>query len=298
MKKILVIANPCAGGGNSREFIAELVSDPTLEVRETHGPGQGRDLAYEAARNGYEVVAAAGGDGTVHEVALGLYEAGGSTALSVIPLGTGNDLARSVNLNDRERALRAMRNGRTRELDLIRVSLDGTQPRIAVNAVITGVGAKVSQEMDEEIKASWGPLSYLRKAVEMVGELEPFDVKVSVDGLSLELEVLNVVVANGRFAGHGVPIAPEADPFDGRLDLAVVRNAPLHQLSRLAPSFFKQEDPKDDLFLTGGGRTVSLEADRPVPFSIDGEPFTAREGHFEIAAGALRIQVDSEPEKA
>lgn len=293
MKKILVIVNPEAGRGISREIIADLASDPMLEVRETDTAGEGRRLACEAVQNGFEVVAAAGGDGTVYEVATGLHNAERSATLAVIPLGTGNDLARSLELSDRERALRALTHGRTRKLDLIKVSLDGVDPRIAVNAVIAGAGAKLSQGMDEDVKGTWGPLSYLRQAVEMVGEVEPFHVELTVDGVSIELGALNVVVANGRFAGHGIPIAPAADPFDGRLNVSVVRNAPLHKLSRLAPAFFKQEDPEDDLFLTGTGRTIALEADRPLPFSVDGEAFTARKGHFEVLPGALQILVDS-----
>lgn len=296
MQKILVIVNPEAGGGTPREFIADLASDPMLEVRETATPGEGRRLAYEAVQNGFQVVAAAGGDGTVYEVAMGLYNADGSATLAVIPLGTGNDLARSLELNDRERALRALTHGRKRRLDLIDVNLDGVDPRNAVNAVIAGAGAKLSQGMDEDMKESWGPLSYLRQAVEMAGEVEPFHVELCVDGMSIELEALNVVVANGRFAGRGIPIAPAADPFDGRLNVSVVRNAPLHQLARLAPAFFKQEDPEDDLFLTRAGRTITLEADRPLPFSVDGEAFTARKGHFEVLPGALQILVDSQNE--
>lgn len=290
-KKILVIANPQAGGGNSEDFIAELASDPTLVVRKTEGPGEGRALAYEAALNGFDVVAAAGGDGTIHAVALGLHEAGGSAALAVLPLGTGNDLVRSLNLNDRERALRVMRAGERRPLDLLRVTLDDDEPRMAVNAIVAGMGGRVSEELDEETKASWGPLSYLRKAVEMVADPEPFRAELSVDDVALELEVLNLVVANGRFAGRGIPIAPGADPFDGWLDVAVVRNAPLRELTRLAPSFFKQEDPDDDLFLTDRGRRVTVNADRLVPFSIDGEVFSARRASFEILEGALDVQM-------
>lgn len=297
MKKIFVIVNPNAGGGAdgaSREFTADLASDAKLEVRETDSAGEGRSLACEAVENGFEIVAAAGGDGTIHEVALGIHDADGSATLAVIPLGTGNDLARSLGLNDRERALRALTHGRTRRLDLIQVSLDEGEPRRAVNAVIAGAGAKVSEGMDEEVKGSWGPFSYLRKAVEMVGEVEPFDVALCVDEVSMELEVVNVVVANGRFAGRGVPIAPAADPFDGRLNVAVIRNAPLNELSRLASAFFKQEEPEDDLFHAAAGRIITLETDRPVPFSIDGDSFTARKGHFEVLPGALPILVASQ----
>lgn len=91
---------------------------------------------------------------------MGLYNADGSATLAVIPLGTANDLARSLELNDRERALRALTHGRTRKLDLINVNLDGVDPRNAVNAVITGAGARLSQGMNEDMKGSWGALSY------------------------------------------------------------------------------------------------------------------------------------------
>lgn len=307
MPDAVVIANPQAGGGADLERLRELVDAWTgTELRLTEGPGDASRIAREAAAQGVSRVIAAGGDGTVHEVVGGLVVAGAADAadaggepgasagpaLGIVPLGTGNDLARSLELPaEVDDALEVCRTGTRRAIDLIRVEVEGAEATHLINAAAGGFSGSLHDALDAEVKRRWGPLSYLRSAVEAMGENEPWAVRVSVDGRDDRFDALNVVVANGRFAGGGIPIAPHADPFDGVLDLAVVRAAPVLRLSRMAPKLLRGEDPGDEFFVTARGREVVFEAERAMPFSLDGERVDLKAARFRLLPGALAVVV-------
>lgn len=290
MDRTLVICNPGAGGGNGAECLAERLHERNgIVLQETEGPGDARRIAREAA--GFDRVVAAGGDGTVHEVAAGLLERPTPPVLAIVPLGTGNDLARSLGIpTDQEEALALLDEGKETPLDVVELDIDGEEA-LSVNAVVAGAGGQVGELMDEDLKRRWGPLSYLRSAVETLGELVPVEVELEVDGESRTLTVLNVVVANGRFAGHGMPIAPAADPGDGELDVAVILEGPATRLLGLAPALLAGEEPEDELFFSCRGREVRLRAREPIPLSIDGENRSASSAHFRVRPGALRVIV-------
>jgi diacylglycerol kinase (ATP) len=286
----VIVANPTAGGGFEPDALARLLEDGA-ELRETGGPGSAARLASAAAREGADLVVAAGGDGTVHEVVAGLLESSPPPALGLIPLGTGNDLARSLGIPaDVEDAVEILRGGRRRKLDLVRAELDG-EAQVCVNAAVGGFSGRVADNADADLKSRWGPLSYLRSALDAIGELEPWAVTIVLDGREHRLSALNVVIANGRYAGAGIPIAPRADPFDGLLDLAVVLEASLLRLTRLAPTLLRGEDPGDDSFLTRAGRELTLEAERPMPFSVDGERVEVGRARFRLEPGAIEVIV-------
>jgi diacylglycerol kinase (ATP) len=289
---IVVVINPQAGGGSELDSLRELLSGhPRMELRVTEHAHHATELALEAAEAGVGIVAAAGGDGTIHEVVKGLLQAERAPALGLIPLGTGNDLARSLDIEaDPEAAVDLLLAGHTRWMDLVHAELDGA-PWTCINAAAGGFAGQVGETADEELKRRWGPLSYVRSAIEAMGELSPWAVRLDVDGRSHELDALNVVIANGRFAGHGIPIAPRADPFDGMMNVAVVLTAPILQLSRMLPKLLAGEDPGDENFLVVAGRQVSLEVDRPMPFSVDGELVEATRAGFRLEPGALRVVV-------
>jgi diacylglycerol kinase (ATP) len=289
---VVIVANPRAGGGADLSLLRDRIADwPEASLCRTSARGDASALARRAADEGAEIVVAAGGDGTVHEVVAGLLEAERPAALGIIALGTGNDLVRSLEIPpDLDGALAILRRGRRRAMDLIHVEADGTT-QWCVNAAAGGFAGRIHDALDSDLKRVWGPLSYLRSAVEVMGETEPWSVAIAVDGRQDRLEALNVVVANGRYAGRGIPIAPHADPFDGLLDLAVVRSAPVLHLSRLAPKLLRGEDPGDESFVSARGREVSREADRPRPFSVDGERIEIRRARFRLRPAALDVVV-------
>jgi diacylglycerol kinase (ATP) len=291
---VWVILNPTAGGGEEGEEIrAWAERRPRVRVRETSAAGDGRRWARDAAREGVDLVVAAGGDGTVHEVADGLMEVEGSgPALGVVPLGTGNDLVRSLAVpQDVEEALELLDRGRRRPMDVVRLEGVGGEPRFFLNALNGGFSGDVHDALGPELKERWGPLSYLRSGLETWGERAPYELELEVDGEVSRHEALNLVVANGGYAGHGIPVAPGADPFDGHLDVLVILDAPALELSGLAARMLTGEPVEHDLLVRWRARSVRIQAARPLPVSVDGEPDELSDASMEVRPGALPVVV-------
>lgn len=294
---IVVILNPAAGGGLDPTEVAAAIRERLgARVVVPEGAERVRPRTAEEARRGARVVVAAGGDGTVRAVAAGLADAGAAgevPVLAVLPLGTGNDLARSLGMPmDFEDALEHLATDpEPRSLDLLRVRLDGEESW-AVNAVVAGNGGRVGDLLDTPAKERWGPLSYLRSAAEVALELEPRRVELTVDGEAPErVEILNVVAANGETAAGGVTIAPGASPLDGRLEVTVVSVTGLGEVAHIAASLLAGRDPESDAYhrLRAGSMRVRALDGAPLPVSVDGENGGAEEVEVELVAGALRV---------
>ena len=290
MPSVRIVINPCAGDGDATAAL-EMAESLGYEVIPTAGPGDASRLAREAAREGIRVVVAAGGDGTVHEVVQGLLSVPDhGTALGVLPLGTGNDLARNLGIPmDIESALEGF-DGPEHSIDVIRVRIDGTSV-ICLNALNGGISGQVSEAVTDEIKEGWGRLSYLRAAADTLDELHPYRVRIeTADGEPEEHAAYNVAIANGPRAGGGIPIAPEADPSDGLADVVLIRPAPIRQLAALLPAVLSGSEPESELFISRRLAAGRITVDPPLPYSLDGEPGEGSEFEFEVLPSALRVR--------
>lgn len=322
--KTCVILNPGARTGDDEKVLERL--EPLLagwEVRRTERAGHARELARAAAGEGFDTVIAAGGDGTVNEVVNGLAEAAmageGAPCLGVLPLGTGNDLVRLLGVPaDPEEAVAALRRGACRRLDVAEMRVGG-ETRFFLNVAAGGFSGEVDRALTPEIKRSWGPLAYLRAAAEAVRQLDPYRVRIRFDGgegdgggETVELSALNVVVANGRFAGGGLPVAPRAHPADGLLEVVVIPEMPITAMVALAPRVLAGrhldvaeeqerdreaagEEPEAPRLLYRRCRTVELESDPPMPWNTDGELVGECSPTFRVVPGALGVLVGEEP---
>lgn len=296
----MIVLNPASGqGADAAEFSVAVRERLDCRITTTSGAGDARARAAEAAVAGAERVVAAGGDGTIREVVEGLVEAGtgpdDTPSLGVIPLGTGNDLARALRvplgLDDAVDLL--ARRPPLRRLDLLRVDLDG-RTTWAVNAVVMGNGGRVGTVLDEDDKRFWGPLSYLRSAVEVAFELQPVAVAWALDDDDLvETDLLNIVAANGVSAAGGVPIAPGADPHDGVLDVALVTACATSEVLRIGAALLGGAEPESDAYRRRRGRRLRVEARGadPLPVSVDGEPREARSITIDLRPARLRVAV-------
>ena len=174
-----VLYNSNAGSAAQADVDA-LGAVPGVELVDCQDPNDTIDAAADAAHSGIDLVVAAGGDGTVHLVANGLMRAGPTAdtrpALGVLPLGTGNDLARTLGLPLKAspiEALDALRRAERHCLDLIRVSHDGDDEHTdyAVNVCAGGFSGTVDEILTSEMKQTWGPLAYLVGAVKAMPDL-------------------------------------------------------------------------------------------------------------------------------
>lgn len=275
---------------------AGLDRDPAVDVRRVVDSREIVDLARSAAEEGYEVVAAAGGDGTVGAVAAGLHRAATGASLAILPIGTGNDFARHIGVpGDPLKALRAALAsavaGRSRATDLIRCA-SRTGPDLsgrALNAVVGGFGGRVGDALDDRRRRRWGRLAYLRAVVDELGRLRAHPIRLVVDEREYEVEALMVVVAGGRYAGGGIPLVPHADPFDGRLDVVVILETPGILLPSTVLRVLRGRHTGSDNVLTLTGRRIEIGAGADFWMNLDGETWTAGSAVFEVIPGAFPL---------
>ncbi len=301
--KVCVIANPSAGNAGVLERIAAAALDGVV-LHEAATPAETGARAVAAVDEGFDRVVAAGGDGTLHAMVNGLARGGrlDRAVVGLLPLGTGNDFARTLALpQDPLAALELIvRGGTERRLDVFEALIapdDGGRPerRLVVNAAQGGFSGQVDEALDDATKAAWGALAYARAAVATLPELTAYDTLLEWDDGSLErLPTLNVVVANGRSVGAGVRVAPEADPEDGLLDVVVVRPGSALALAGLGARLAAGNVLGSDLVVHRRARRVGLRARPAMPFNADGDLLPPGDLRFQVVPGALRIACGEE----
>ena len=207
--KARVICNPTSGGGAyDPDEIREELDGMEIDWIETGGP----EDAIEAAQDWREgLLLVAGGDGTINDVVNGLGRAGfpEGVTLGILPAGTGNDLAATLEIpDDAKLAESVIRQSRVRTLDVARVRSEGIGERFFVNVATGGLGAEISDANDEELKKRWGKLSYLRASLEVARNFEVRELTLYVDGTGHEVNAVNIAVGNCRYTGGGWPATP------------------------------------------------------------------------------------------
>jgi diacylglycerol kinase family enzyme len=294
---VCVIFNPAAGRGRATRRIASLRQrlGPRAEFLPTSAPAHGEELALAAARRGFAIVAAAGGDGTVHEVANGLLRAGRpEVALAVFPIGSANDYAHSLGL-----APEWWRNGDprafTRAVDAGLVRTADGRERYFVNGVGIGFNGAVTLESQRirRLQGVWLYSVALLRA--LCYRFTAPAMTIQIDDNVQRLPTLALSVAIGRREGNFV-LAPNAVVDDGLFDYLHV--GPLHrwELFRYFPGMITGNLPTDHPAIHSGRcRRVRLLAETPLIVHLDGELFSRPEDNLcdleiRILPSALRVQ--------
>lgn len=271
-KAWLVIANAKAGTSDADAIEAVMTvlrGGPGADLVETEDSDDLK-AALGAVPDGGTVVAL-GGDGSLHAVVtvLDMIDRLADVVVALVPLGTGNDFARTIGMDrdDPAAAARQLLRAEACPLDVVR-NHDG---RVVVNAVHVGIGAEAAVEA-RPLKRALGPVGYAMGAIVSGIKHRGFLGSVTVDGVALEKRkrIIQVAVGNGRYIGGGAPLLPEADPADGLLDVAVSWSNPrLHRVAyawRLRKGRHPQRDDVD--YLKG---THVILVGEPQRGNLDGE---------------------------
>ena len=288
MADIQLICNPTAGNGlgekTGREM-AELLKKKNIsfELLLTERPGHATELARQAAAQGVKKVASIGGDGTLLEVAEGLCRT--KTALGVIPAGTGNDFIKTIGIpKDPVKALDCFISLPPKKTDTVRIN-----DRMFLNETGTGFDVMVLDYAEKAKKHVKGLLPYLYGVIRTIFHFRGVHLSLSVDGgPEEEKDILVLAAGNGRFIGGGIPIAPDAVPDDGLLDLVVVgRMNRLRMLSAL-PGLMKGSilSFKESSF--SRVRKLTLTG-RDLRINIDGEILAMNRAEIEVQPGTLLV---------
>jgi len=314
MPRIKVILNPACGRGAGREageIIARALTDvgATFEIVETTAQLSGVAQAAQAVREGWDVVAAVGGDGVTNEVANGIieaslgtpaWEAGGPAAgtLGQIPIGTGNDFAWSMGLpiGDVAAACHVLAAGNTRVVDVGRVSDELGNVRYFCNNFGAGFDAATTIE-SYKLTRLRGSMVFL-VAVLRTAFLYYTAPLVSVtyegqDGAEhdLELPLLMVSVANGRRTGGMFLIAPQAVQDDGLLDLSLARQVSRLGIFRLVPHFVRGTHASQPAVTVDQTAHIVVTSEQDLPVHVDGEIIRTDAHRLEVSALHRRLRV-------
>ncbi len=270
-RSALLIINPISGTRSKRgleDFVRSRLDESgmTLEIYNTAGPGDALAMARKAADDGYPLVIAAGGDGTVNETASGLCTS--RTALGIIPLGSGNGLARSLGIpQDVKAALDIIINGKTLCID--HGVADGH------NFFCTfGVGfdARVSEEFSHQKRR--GRVSYLKSVFREFLKYQPEAYAISAGGTVITEKAFLIAVCNASQYGNNAYIAPNAKLDDGLLDVIVVHSGnPLKNVS-VGVDLLTGKLDRNTLIDTFRIPQVTITRLHEGPAHVDGDPIT------------------------
>lgn len=268
--KIHIIANPISGGRkNKAEIIALLqqrleTASSEVEIRFTEYRNHGTELAQDAVRQKADLVVALGGDGTLNEVASGLV--GSAVAMAIIPLGSGNGLARSLGIPTAiPGAVDLVFHGKVTAIDVGKVNA-------RYFFLLTGLGfdAVVGKRFDDH--PTRGPVPYFYLSTREFFSYQPPKLKIRFDDKSFEVQPFLITIANGRQYGNNAYIAPAAKLNDGMLNLCIIHRLRLYQLPVLLPKVFQGKIDTFSEVESYTTRNVLIEREQPGLINVDGEP--------------------------
>jgi len=307
-----MIVNPRSASGATREKWSQTASDlrshfGPFSVAFTKSPGDGIRLAEAGANSGREFIIACGGDGTINEVANGILRSGRDVEFGVLPSGTGGDFRRTLGLPSSNRdAAVALRDGATKWIDVGKVTFqdhDGhTQSRYFLNVSSVGLAATVIKRVKSARVFDWLPVESIRgranfaaSALQEVLDLTPEMVRVRFDdGQEHTVRTIAFCVANARYFGGGMMIAPNASLVDGYLDVINIGDLStakilLNGYSLYRGTHVELTDVKStlarkiEISSSDTGREIYLETDGELPGKLPAV--------YEIIPNALRVRV-------
>lgn len=303
--KTFFVVNPSAGRGQIRASWGEWkrqIKDilGSCDYAMTDSQGHGLVLAAEAVRNGYEMIVAVGGDGTINEVVNGIFEdkkKAGQVVLGIWSAGYGDDLARSLQCpKSLRKRLHSLTGRHTRKVDIGSVSFherDGMeQHRYFVNVTGCGLPGELIDEVRKRPRSYGGKAGYLFGLARALRAHENCELIVTVDSCEpIKKKALCAIVANGQYFGGGIRVAPDAVVDDGWLDLVLVGDIRVRDvllnLSKIYRGQIRQH-PEVEIFRA---KRIKIASKNPVLLDTDGEQTGVLPAAYQVHPQALSLKV-------
>lgn len=248
-------------------------------------------LAKAAAAAPGSLLVVIGGDGTVNEVVNGV--AGTDAELAVLPNGTGQDFARTHGIpGGLDDAVRTVLDGATRTIDLGRVECEGSDSRYFANVGSAGMSGSVARRANSMTKRFGGRATFFYALTREFLAWQNTRVELELDdGVRREGPMHDVIVANGRFHGGGMKLAPEARQDDGAFDVVTIGDVNKVDFLTTAPKLYSGRYLSHRKVELLRSSSVAIDADAPLPLEVDGEPIGTTPARFEVVRAALRLRV-------
>ncbi len=284
MRRILVLRNPEAGSHNSslleKKLERHLTGEDTLyEIHTTRSSDYVKEIVKKHLESGFNLFIAAGGDGTVAAVAGGLL--GSDIPLGIIPLGTGNMLARELKIPlGIERATRLIAGShRLRTIDAM--ELGGSIFLLNIGAGISSLAVK---DLSRKEKRIFGLLAYVGSAIKQIVKFKPHRFSVTVDGEPMRIRSPEVSISNGGIISNMIlPRPPEIEIDDGALDVIYIKADSIRDYPALFLNVLGRKPPESSIRCVRARKRITIDAEKPIAVQADGEIV----GETPISVGVL-----------
>jgi lipid kinase YegS len=296
----LILNGKSTGDEAVREAVAQMREQGrTLAVRVTWEAGDAERHVREAVAANAAVIVAGGGDGTLSEVAEAMAhiarDATQLPALGLLPLGTANDFATASGIPQEPSAALALIGTTTaRPIDLLQIDGDG-QTRWCANLASGGFGTDVTVQTHDGLKKMLGGLAYVITGISRVGRIEPVMARIHGEGFAWEGDFIALGIGNGRQAGGGQVLCPDALIDDGQLDLSIVPELSGEVMGALRTLFSDGKHAAlEQVAVRARLREMWIEAAQPMTLNLDGEPLQAHRFHVRCVPGRVRIHLPAD----
>jgi YegS/Rv2252/BmrU family lipid kinase len=289
-RALLVVNRKARTGLRSLDLTMAVLEAGGIELVETELASREQVLAEICEDAGkIDLVILGGGDGTLNAAAPALVQTG--LPLGILPLGTANDLARTLGLpNTPEAAAHVIAAGHTRAIDVGEVN-----GIFYFNVASIGFSARLARRLTAEAKRKWGVSGYALAAAQLLREIRPFRVEIDHDGTTERVRTLQVSVGNGRYYGGGMAVSEDAAADDGRLDVYSLEVPHWGHLLALAPAIRRGTQGRSKYVRAFSATEVTLRTRRRHEVNADGELVTTTPARFRVRSKAIRVFVPLGP---
>ncbi|MCD7971810.1 MAG: YegS/Rv2252/BmrU family lipid kinase [Candidatus Azobacteroides sp.] len=269
-KKVLVIINPISGTSGKKQLPSTIYNHPLtanfdFDIRTSEYKGHAKELAREAVENFYEYVLAVGGDGTVNEIACELVQS--ETALGIIPLGSGNGLARHLGIPiHTKKALEVFLSENVTAVDYCKAN-----DKFFFATFGVGLDAKVSEAFSES--KTRGLITYVANSITEFAKLKPEKYTITTyEGESFTRDAILITCANASQWGYNAYVAPKASVQDGLLDMVILFPFPIMDAPSLGIQLMTKNIDKNNYVKIIKTKEVIIEREKEEVAQVDGEP--------------------------
>jgi YegS/Rv2252/BmrU family lipid kinase len=302
MQHAYFIINPAAGAGRTVKqwpMISQYINDLGIkfETNMTDSPGHAINLAYDAVKQGYKYIVAVGGDGTVSEIANGIYKANAlnEVKLGIVSTGTGADYIRTVGIpRNFEDACKRLASSEIKKVDLgmIECSKDGkTEKRLFVNFAGIGFDAEIVKATTQKYKAMGKVSAYLLGLFTTLVSYQNKEVDIIVGDTSEKKRICTVIMGNGNYGGGGMYTTPEAIIDDGLLDILIIGDLSKPDLLNSLPMIYKGTHLKHPKVFLKKAKEVTIKPAIEMSIQADGDIVGESPATFSIIEQKLCLVV-------
>ncbi|WP_442637128.1 diacylglycerol kinase [Rossellomorea marisflavi] len=292
MKRARIIYNPTSGRELFKKHLAEVLikleqAGYETSVHATICEGDATKAAQIAVERRYDIVVAAGGDGTLNEVVNGLAEQDYRPKLGIVPMGTTNDFARALHIpRDISSAIDIITKGESIPVDIGRMN-----DRYFINIAGGGRITELTYEVPSKLKTMIGQLAYYLKGIEMLPSIKPTNVSIEYDGKLFEGEAMLFLIGLTNSVGGFEKLAPDASINDGLFSLLILKKTNLAEFIRIASMALRGDHVKDPHVIYTQANRIKIKAKEKVQLNVDGELGGVLPAEFENLYRHLQVFV-------